>query len=228
MKLLIASSNPHKVQEIIDAFVADAGVGSSGDLPVEVVGLDSLGRHIPEPTEDQPTFEGNASIKARYYAQATGSLVLAEDSGLEVDALDGEPGVRSARYSGTKGVRGERDLANNRLLLQRLNSASTRRRTARFVCAMVMAGASEECTAEVLDVVRGVIEGRILRLDEVADPRYPENGRGKNGFGYDPLFLVPHLDMTTAELTPEQKNTISHRGQAARRMWPKICQRSDH
>jgi XTP/dITP diphosphohydrolase len=177
-----------------------------------------LGRSIPEPHEDQLTFEGNALLKARYYALATGLCCLADDSGLEVDALGGAPGVLSARFAGVHGERKVVDPANNKLLLERLRDVPPERRGARFVCAMALidpaAGSRGGESGRVLAEVRGVVEGRILGPDGV-----DHRGRGTGGFGYDPLFLIPELGLTTAELSAEQKNAISHRGRAARLMW---------
>jgi XTP/dITP diphosphohydrolase len=173
---------------------------------VDVVGLDDVGlaaAGAPSPVEDGETFADNARIKAVYYAKVAGRWCLADDSGLQVDALGGEPGVRSARYAGVGGTRGQRDEANNRKLLGALESVPDEKRTGRFVCAMCLADPGGRVVAETLGTVEGVI-GR--------EPR------GENGFGYDPLFRLPHLGCTSAELPPEQKNALSHRGEAARRM----------
>jgi XTP/dITP diphosphohydrolase len=231
MHLLLATSNPHKLQEIRAVF-REAGI----DHDITLLGLDSLQHCIEEPIEDQPTFEGNAVLKATHYAKASGTLCLADDSGLEVDALGGEPGVRSARYAGVTGPRAEADPANNRLLLERLGDTPPEERTARFVCAMTLVAPPDEDarkplpphvlvhmvkpypSGRALITVRGTIEGRIITPDEAADPAAPHRGRGENGFGYDPLFLVPTLGKTTAELSPEHKNSISHRGNATRMM----------
>lgn len=204
MKILIATSNPHKLDEI-RAVIRDPAV--------ELVSLDMVpgADKIEEPVEDQDTFESNAELKARYYAKATGMLCLADDSGLEVDALNGEPGVRSARYSNTDGPRAERDAANSRALMKNLGDAPIEKRTARFVCAMALVD-GRESSGEVLAVVRGTLEGRILSVDEVDDPEHPERGRGSNGFGYDPIVYVPEHNKTVAELTGDEKNDISHRG----------------
>jgi XTP/dITP diphosphohydrolase len=198
--LLFASSNLNKVAEV-RAVMAPWGI--------EVIGLAESGRAagLPEPVEDGVTFADNARIKAVYYAKAAGRWSLADDSGLEVDALGGEPGVRSARYSGAGGTRGERDEANNRKLLKALDSVPDERRAARFVCAMCLADSEGRVVAE----TRGTVEGVIGR-----EPR------GDNGFGYDPLFRLPHLGCTSAELPTDQKNAISHRGDAARQMADKI------
>lgn len=214
MKILIATSNPHKLLEIREVI---------GAAELELVSLDMIpgGESIAEPVEDRDTFEGNAELKARYYARASGMLCLADDSGLEVDALNGEPGVRSARYSGHDGPRAERDRANSRALLHNLGETPIEKRAARFVCAMALVdGRLPELTT--LAVVRGTLEGRILTTDEADDPAHPERGRGSNGFGYDPIVYVPDHHKMVAELTSEQKNAISHRGDAVRKIWPVV------
>ncbi|MAE59890.1 MAG: non-canonical purine NTP pyrophosphatase, RdgB/HAM1 family [Planctomycetaceae bacterium] len=191
--ILFATSNPHKVSEV-RAVLAQIGVA--------IEGLDGLGREIAAPAEDQPTFAGNAALKARYYAQATGRVCLADDSGLEVDALGGAPGVHSARYAGVSGPRAVVDQANNERLLQGLAGVTEPERGARFVCSMVLWEGEGAVVA-----VEGVVEGRVLN-----EPR------GDNGFGYDPLFWVDSLRCTTAELSSDAKNAISHRGIATRRL----------
>ena len=216
MQILLASSNPHKVSEIRSIW--DDLSAAAGRARLDLVDLDALDRVVDEPVENQATFEGNALLKARHYGAATGMVCLADDSGLVVDALGGEPGVRSARFAGIEGGRAEVDPVNNRLLMDRLGDTPIDKRTTRFVCAMVLiAPAPGPASAAI--VVRGTIEGRILTRDEAgSDAR----GRGRNGFGYDPLFLVPSLGRTTAELKPEHKNRISHRGNAARLMWERM------
>ncbi|MHC4127066.1 MAG: RdgB/HAM1 family non-canonical purine NTP pyrophosphatase [Planctomycetota bacterium] len=202
MELLFASSNPNKVAEV-RAIMATLGLA--------VISVDEEGQvaKLPEPAEDGETFADNAQIKAVYYARAAGRWTLADDSGLEVDALGGEPGVRSARYAGAGGTRGERDEANNRKLLKALDAVPDAQRTARFVCAMCLADPEGRVVAE----TRGTVEGLIGR-----EPR------GHNGFGYDPLFGLPHLGCTSAELPADQKNALSHRGEATRRMAEKMGQ----
>lgn len=207
MRLLLATSNPHKVDEL--RAVLGAGLASRG---VEVVGLGDLGALIPEPVEDGETFEANAAIKASAYARATGLWCLADDSGLEVDALLGEPGVDSAYFAhgrerGPTIPRAQRDAANNAKLLRMMQGYSDSRRGARFVCSMALADPS----GAVVATSRGTFEGRIGR-----EPK------GSNGFGYDPL-LVLNDGRTSAELTPEEKNAGSHRGAAAREMAGKIA-----
>src|SRR5690606_34950652 len=146
---------------------------------------------LPEPVEDADTFEGNARIKALAYAQLQGELCLADDSGLEVDALGGAPGVYSARYAGTEGSREERDQANNLKLLRELAGVPEDALQARFVCAMCLASPEGSIVAE----ARGTFPGVITR-----------NPRGSNGFGYDPMLLIPELGLTSAELSPQEKN----------------------
>lgn len=191
-QIVFATTNPHKRRELAEMLAP---------LGIAVVGLEQLERHVPEPVEDAATFEGNARIKAQAYATALGTRCLAEDSGLEVDALGGAPGVHSARYAGVGTTRAEKDQANNDKLLRELARHAVRDRRARFVCAMCLA-AADGC---VLFETRGTYEGMIA-----------EAPRGRNGFGYDPLLYIPELGKSSAELTPEQKNARSHRGQAAR------------
>ena len=162
---------------------------------------------IPEPVEDGETFEQNARIKAIAYARATGRMCLADDSGLEVDALGGAPGVFSARYAGRGETRAERDRANNEKLLKELEGVPDDQRSARFVCAMCLADAGGSVLAE----TRGEFEGQIAHVP-----------RGTYGFGYDPLLYLPDADCTSAELPPEKKNARSHRGHAARRMCARL------
>ncbi len=197
--ILLATSNTHKLAEILAVIQ---------DPDLQITTLAQAGIDLPEPVEDQPTFEGNAILKATYYAQASSLPCFADDSGLEVDALDGQPGVYSARYSGQTGSREVVDQANNQKLLQELGNRPPEQRTARFVCAMAFC--QPDPTIKPI-VVRGTIEGQILTAP-----------RGQNGFGYDPLFFVPDLGKTTAELSPDHKNKISHRGQAARLIWKKM------
>lgn len=205
MTILLATTNPGKLREIQAVL----------QLPgVELVDLGSLPA-IPEPVEDGDTFEANAILKARYYAAASGRWCLADDSGLEVDALGGAPGVRSARYAGIQGPRHVVDPANNARLLERLQGVPADRRTARFVCAMALADPAGTVHA----LVRGTFEGLILPEGE--------SPRGVHGFGYDPLFLPDKIPgapgRTSAELSPDEKNAISHRGDAARQMGARLA-----
>jgi XTP/dITP diphosphohydrolase len=197
--VLVATSNPHKLEEI-RAVLTPLGVGVRS---LADAGADDL----PEPVEDADTFEGNARIKARFYAAATGAPCLADDSGLEVDALKGAPGVRSARYAGSGETRVQRDDANNRKLLTALKAVPDDQRAARFVCAMCLAAPDGSVLAE----SRGVFAGRIAHAPQ-----------GSNGFGYDPL-LVLEDGRTSAELTPEEKNARSHRAQAVHAIAPKLA-----
>jgi len=196
--ILIASSNPHKVEEIA-AVLSPVGI--------RVISLDGIGLDVPEPVEDGEMFEANARLKAVYYARAAGRACLADDSGLTVDALGGRPGVYSARYAGVDGARAVRDAANNAKLLGELRDVPAERRGARFVCAMCLADASGNVLAE----TRGEFPGVII-----------DEPRGSNGFGYDPLLWLPDVGLTSAELSPAEKNARSHRGAAARAMAARI------
>lgn len=188
--ILFATTNPYKVREV-RAILSPLGI--------EVLSLDSAAKDVEEPEEDADTFVGNACIKALHYARATGIECLAEDSGLEVDALGGAPGVFSARYAGTDGTREEKDHANNEKLLHELRDVAEEHRGARFVCALCLASS----TGEILATATGTFEGRIALLP-----------RGTGGFGYDPLLFLPDLGCTSAELPPEEKNRRSHRARA--------------
>ena len=193
--IVLASGNSAKLREIRQTL---------GDLPVRVVALGDLAP-IGEPVEDGRTFADNARLKALYYARATGHWCLADDSGLVVDALDGAPGVTSARYSrdqfGGDVDRATLTAANNARVLAELGDRPPESRTARFVCHLALADGDD-----VLLEASGTVEGIIT-----------EAPRGDAGFGYDPLFLIPEMGMTAAEMTPEQKNAISHRGKAVRK-----------
>jgi XTP/dITP diphosphohydrolase len=203
--IVIATGNPHKVQEMREIFAREG---------IPVVGLQDLpgSGAFREPEEPGATFEENAAIKALAYARQTGRVCLADDSGLEVDALGGAPGVISSHYS-TDGretglSRGERDAANNARLLRELEGVPSERRSARFVCVMCLAGPE---SPTLLATTRGTFEGRIGLPGDVP--------RGENGFGYDPLFLLPGPETrTSAELSPEEKNRLSHRAAAAAAM----------
>lgn len=183
--LLLATTNRHKLEEFHAIFT---------DLPLQLLSLHDIQLDI-DVAETGTTFRENAELKARAYARASGLLTLADDSGLEIDALHGAPGVYSARFGGADMSYEERFA----LLFERLHGVPQKKRTARFRCVIALAEPSGY-----LQCVDGVIEGLIT-----APPR------GKNGFGYDPIFLVPELGKTTAELTPAEKNRISHRGRAA-------------
>ncbi len=192
MRLLFATTNPHKIREVREIFAP---------LNIIIVGLDSLPHALAEPPEDGDTFANNAYLKAAGYARASGQRCLADDSGLEVDALGGAPGVHSARYAGHPGDRDQRDAANNQKLLRALATVPAARRGARFVCAMCLCAPDGSIIAR----ARGTFEGTILRAP-----------RGSGGFGYDPLLWLPQLGCTSAELSPADKHARSHRGAAAR------------
>jgi len=200
MRLRFATSNPHKLREARE-ILEPAGV--------TVEGLDSA-RPVPEPVEDADSFEGNARLKALGYARALGERCLGEDSGLEVDALGGAPGVRSARYAGAAGTRDERDRANNEKLLAALRGVPVAERTARFVCAVCVADPDGTIVAE----ARGTYEGIVADAPS-----------GTGGFGYDPLLFLPDVGRTSAELTPEAKNARSHRSAALRALVPLLTAR---
>nr|WP_277605520.1 RdgB/HAM1 family non-canonical purine NTP pyrophosphatase [Glycomyces sp. L485] len=168
---------------------------------VELVGLDAVD-DFPETAETELTFAGNALLKARDGVEHTGLATIADDSGLAVDALNGMPGVLSARWAG----RAKDDESNNALLLDQLADLDDERRGAKFVCAAALVRPDGR---EV--VVHGEMPGRIAR-----EPR------GRGGFGYDPLFVPDGLDVTSAELSPDQKNAISHRGKAFRELATRI------
>ena len=193
-RILLATSNPGKCREFQQVL---------GDLPVTVATLADF-PPVPEPIEDGETFAANARIKALYYAQRTDGWALADDSGLAVDILGGAPGVHSARYAAGRcpdeAGRDILDEANNQLLLENLTNIPDEARSARFVCHLTLADPEN-----ILLETFGTIEGRI-----------GYGASGENGFGYDPLFFVPELGCTTAQLDPEKKNAISHRGQAVR------------
>ncbi len=194
-EIIVATGNPHKVEEIREILAVHG---------FRVLSLNDVGAEgIPEPEEDGDTFAHNARIKATQYARAINRMVLADDSGLAVDALGGAPGVFSARWSGLGVTREERDNANNKKLLEELASTPADRRTARFVCAMCLSAADGSVIAETVGEFHGSIG---------------TNARGVNGFGYDPLFVVDANGQTSAELTSQQKNDRSHRGAATRAM----------
>ncbi len=192
--IVVATGNPGKLREIAEVLAP---------LGVDVVGLDAC-EGVEEPAETGASFAENARDKALYYARATGRWCLADDSGLAVDALGGEPGVRSARYAADlcpPGADRRRiDQANNARLLAELNGVEDARRTARFICHLALAS-PEQVMIETFDSVEGVIA---------------QAPQGDNGFGYDPLFYLPQLGCTAAQLSAEQKNKISHRGKAVR------------
>jgi XTP/dITP diphosphohydrolase len=192
-RIVLASNNPGKAREI-GAMLAD--------LTIEVVPQSRFA--TPEVEETGLTFVENALIKARAAASSSGLPALADDSGLEVDALDGAPGIRSARYAGSDGD----DAANNAKLLKALAEVPDEGRSARFQCLLVLLRHAEDPTPWIF---QGTWEGRILRAPQ-----------GENGFGYDPLFFVPDQGCSSAQLPPEVKNRLSHRGQALRQFLDRL------
>ena len=196
MKIIFATGNENKLREIREIL---------GDLAEEVVSMKEAGVFV-DPDETGETFEENAILKARACAEAAaasgrfaeGTLVMADDSGLEIDALGREPGIYSARYMGEDT---SYDIKNANLI-DRVKDVPEDRRGARFVCAV----------AAVLP------DGRSLVQTGIMEGRVAYETAGENGFGYDPLFFLPQYGKTSAELSPEEKNAISHRGQALRMM----------
>jgi XTP/dITP diphosphohydrolase len=196
--LIVATGNPGKLREFRALL---------SDLPFELHGLGELG--IAGPEESGATFLENATLKARHAAAAAHALrfrgtapagvaAIADDSGLEVDALGGAPGIFSARYAGA----GADDAANNAKLLSALAGTPPERRGARYRCALVLVSGAEDAAPVIAE---GVWEGSIL-----------DSPRGSGGFGYDPYFWLPELGLTAAELDPSEKNRLSHRGIAMR------------
>jgi len=182
--IVLGSSNPGKLRECQAALAR---------FPVELRGLDACPGVAP-PEETGATFAENARLKALALAQGLGSWVLADDSGLCVDALDGRPGVLSARYGGP----GATDPEKVARLLEELRDVDVPHRGARFVCALALASP----------------EGLLLEVEEACEGRITRHPRGKNGFGYDPVFLYPDFGATFAEVSTEAKNKVSHRGRA--------------
>jgi XTP/dITP diphosphohydrolase len=186
-RLIVATGNAGKLREI-RALLAG--------LPLDVVGQAELG--IGSPEETGSSFASNALLKARHAARASGAAAIADDSGLEVDALEGAPGIRSARYAGA----GADDAANNAKLLAALAGLPLAERRARYRCAAAFVGGPLE-VAPLL--VEAAWEGFVI-----------EEPRGTGGFGYDPYFWLPELELTAAQLDLQQKNSLSHRGKALR------------
>lgn len=183
LRLLLATRNRDKITEITAALAG---------LDVELIAADAI-PGLPEVEEDAATLQGNAIKKAATLTHHSGLLALADDTGLEVDALDGAPGVYSSRYSGENATYAE----NVAKLLRDMHGVAAEKRSARFRCVIAIAGDGQVVTVE------GICEGKIT-----------EAAAGSGGFGYDPVFLVPELGRTFAELTLEEKNRISHRGRA--------------
>lgn len=192
--LVIATRNPRKLEEIAAIL---------GPLGVRTMALDTFA-DVPAVPETGETFEDNARTKALAYARATGEWTLADDSGLEVDVLDGRPGVRSSRWGGQDG----NDRLNNETLMQALAAHPRQAWTARFRCVMALATPDR-----VLAVTEGACEGRIT-----------DRPAGSNGFGYDPHFYLPDLGRTMAQIPPELKNRLSHRAQAISAMKQRLTQ----
>lgn len=197
-KLIIATHNAGKLAELRDILSAQV-VGMNPDTIVTAQQWD-----VPDVKEDGTTFAANALLKARAVAQATGLPAVADDSGLAVNIMGGSPGIFSARWSGRHGD----DEANNRLLLAQLSDIPERRRGAQFVCAAAFVSPSG-----FEHIADGVMKGRLL-----TEPR------GDGGFGYDPLFLPEGYDRSAAELSADEKNAISHRGQALKALASLISQ----
>ena len=200
-RILIATSNPGKLRDF---------AGAASLHGVEIAGIPDFAS-LPSVVEDWLTFEANARKKAEAYSRyAPGEIVIADDSGLEIDALNGAPGVHSARYAAPElqnkepheAAANTDDNANNARVLRELKAVPFNRRTGRFVC--VLAAARD---GQTLATFRGTAEGLIL-----------DAPRGSNGFGYDPLFYFPEIDKTFAELTAEEKSQYSHRGSAFRKL----------
>lgn len=194
-RVVLASRNPHKVAELVRILAA---------ADIEVVSLSEFGDAVPEVAETGVTFAENALLKASAVARTTGLVAIADDSGLVVDALGGMPGVLSARWSGRHGD----DVANLQLVLEQLTDVPDARRGASFVCA---AAAVMPDGREV--VVEGRVDGTLLRAP-----------RGSNGFGYDPIFVPVGEKRTTAEMSSDEKDAISHRGRALRALAPRLAE----
>ena len=193
-QVVVATKNVGKVREFAELFERfDLEVKSLHDFP-----------HIEEIEETGETFEENAILKADSLCKQLNSIVIADDSGLIIDALNGNPGVRSARYAGEQ----KDDQANIDKVLIKLDGVSMEKRTARFYCALAVAFPEENKDPV---IVNGTCEGKIL-----------EKRRGENGFGYDPIFYIEEYKRAMAELTSDEKNEISHRGRALRKLEEKI------
>lgn len=191
-KLIFATGNPGKMKEIRMIL---------GDLNYEILSMKEAGIDIAI-EENGTTFEENAVIKARTIMEATGCVTLADDSGLEVDALNKEPGVYSARYMGEDTPYEMK----NQSILDRLSGVTGKDRSARFVCVIAAA----------------FPDGRVITKRATIEGVIAERPCGEGGFGYDPIFMVPKLGKTTAQLTPQEKNLISHRGKALAAIKPEL------
>jgi XTP/dITP diphosphohydrolase len=198
-KILVATTNPGKIAELHELLPAE----------LTLMGLNDFG-DIAEVPETGETFAENARIKALGYAQATGLVTISDDSGLVIDALGGQPGVKSARFCGMQGPdRSVIDKANIRKVLELMQDVPPEERTARFMCCICMANPQE-----VLIETQGAVEG-VVSTEEV----------GTGGFGYDPIFLIPSLGRSAAQLGSQEKNAISHRGNAIRKFKPLLEQK---
>ena len=187
-KLILATRNKGKLKEIQVLL---------SDLDIDIMSLDEA-ENAPHVVEDGKTFMENAFKKAKVIAEATGIIALADDSGLEVDALNGAPGVHSARYSGEN----TSDASNNEKLLAELKGVSSGKRSAHFSCVIVVYHPS----------------GRWISTEDRCEGEIAMNPSGNQGFGYDPVFYIPSIKCTMAQLSPEAKNSLSHRGKALEKM----------
>lgn len=188
-RFVIASKNPKKADEMQSIL---------GDCGVEIVTVSDLRPDIESPEETGTSFQENAALKAMYFAEATGHVCIADDSGLEVDYLRGAPGVYSSRYAGTDGD----DAANNRKLLAAMQGVPQEHRGAQFRTVICLA-----IPGQIMLMAEGVVRGRILECPQ-----------GTGGFGYDPLFFFPAFDRSFAEVPGEEKARVSHRGKALRKL----------
>lgn len=191
--LVLGTQNQHKLSEIREILLT---------VPLR---LQPLPEGTPEVVEDAETLEGNAILKATAYAEHTATWCLADDTGLEVDALQGRPGVHSARYAGPEAS----DAENRQKLLAELEGVPHAQRRARFRCVVALTNPA----GEVLATAEGTCEGAILTSE-----------RGASGFGYDALFLADSIGKTLAEITPEEKNRLSHRGAALEALKPRLLE----
>jgi XTP/dITP diphosphohydrolase len=191
IELLVATTNPGKFAEV-EAYLSQ--------LPLQIISLQSFDKY-PEVIEDGATFEQNAKKKARALAQASGLLTLADDSGLEVDALDGAPGIYSARYAGPAAD----DRKNNEKLLAAMHAVPEAQRTARFICALALCDPREGAMT-------------VWTMHESCEGRITFEPKGINGFGYDPLFFYPSFGKTFGEIDRQAKATVSHRGKALKKL----------
>ena len=194
-KIIVATCNEHKIKEIREILAGDG---------IEYVSLNDERLSGISITEDGSTFEENAVIKAKTVSEATGLMVLADDSGLEVDYLGGAPGIYSARYMGEDTPY----TVKNNYIIDQLKDAKDEERSARFVCAMACA----------------FPDGRVITTEGKVEGRIAYEEQGETGFGYDPVFYLPEMGCTTAQLSPEDKNQLSHRGRALRAMHEKLSE----